>query len=95
MLIDFGNDELILNKSFELKVKNKELVLNGASIENFDKAVSLFDNNIEFIWEIDTNYYKFRKILWNYFNEFLRGQNTPFPVVYKKDEVSFRKDPKL
>ena len=87
--IDFGNDELILNKSFELKVKNKELVLNGASIENFDKAVSLFDNNIEFIWEIDTNYYKFRKILWNYFNEFLREQNTPFPVVYKKDEVSF------
>ena len=60
--------------------KEKE-TLTGVSIENFEKAVSLFENNISFSWQLNKNYYRFRNILQNYFNDFMRKENIPFPLV--------------
>ena len=53
--IEIGNDDLILNTSLELKFKfEEEEVLTGVSVDNFDKAVSLFDNDITFSWKLNT-----------------------------------------
>ena len=70
-----------MNTSLALTLEKENHTFKGGTVKNFEKAVSLFENNISFSWHLNRNFYRFRNTLQNYFNDFIRKGNTPFPVV--------------
>ena len=77
-------DDMILTNK---QITPPKVQLKAFNSENFEKAVSLFENNIQFSWETDRNYYLWRNQLQEYFTEHLRPENTSYPVINSWTQV--------